>query len=219
MKPDSTQGSLDRAEGRPLSRSAYGAGRITTFATMGVLAGSVPLPWVPDAIARRVRGAMIHDVAARHGLSVTPEARAVLCEPSGMEGPRGVMGQAMTFVATRLLSRFGPLALVQPVRAGLATFLLGHLFHRYLESTRSERAVRIDVEEARRVRRAIDRALIHMVTAEVRPAADDGASAPEDLRDPTTAVLDSGLIAAASFPGWLLRRLDAAFDDVYARAG
>jgi hypothetical protein len=219
MKPESPQGNLERAEARELSHAAHDAGRISTYATMGVLAGSVPLPWVPDAIARRLRGAMLHDMAARHGLSLTPEARAVLCEPSGMEGPRGVMGQAMTFVATKILSRFGPLALVQPVRAGLATFLLGHLFRRYLENTRAERAVRIDVEEARRVRRAIDQALFHMVTADVRPTPDDAASAPEDLRDPTTAVVDSGFIAAASFPSWLLRRLDAAFDDVYVRAG
>jgi hypothetical protein len=218
MKPDSTPGNIDRAEGRPLSRNAHSPGRLGTYATMGVLAGSVPLPWVPDAIARRLRGAMVHDVAARHGLSITPEARKVLCEPSGMEGPRGLLGQAIKFAAGKALARFGPLALVQPFRTGLATFILGHLFQRYLDAARTDRAVRIDVDEARRVRQAIDQALVHMITAEVRPAPDDASTSPEDLRDPTTAVFDSAFIAAASLPSWFLRRLEAAFDDVYARA-
>ena len=218
MKPESPQGNLDRAEGRPLSRNAHGPGRLGTFTTIGVLAGSVPLPWIPDALARRLRGAMVHDVAARHGLSLTPEARAILSEPSGIEGPRGVIGQAIKFATSKVLARFGPLALINPVRTGLATFVLGYLFNRYLEATRTDRAVRIDIEEARRVRQAIDQALFHLVTAEIRPASDDAPNAAEDLRDPTTAVFDSAFIAAASVPGWFMRRLDAAFDDVYARA-
>lgn len=213
--PDET---IDRAAGRPLTRGAPGPGRIASFATMGVLAGTVPLPWVPDVISRRVRGAMVHDVAARHGLSLTPEARSVLAEPSGTEGPRGVVGQATVFVATKVLARFGPLGFLPPVRSGVATFLLGYLFHRYLETARADRSVRIDVDEARKVRRAIDQALLHMVTADVHVSPDDGASAPEDLRDPTTAIFDSAIIAVAGAPSWLLRRLDAAFDDVYARA-
>ena len=72
-----------------LGRPQFGGGRLGTYTMMGAASGVVPLPWVPDAIVRRVRGALIHDLTARHGLSLTPEARTVLIEPSGADGPRG----------------------------------------------------------------------------------------------------------------------------------
>src|SRR5271154_3773887 len=110
-----------------LARHASGPGRVGTYAMLGAAAGSVPLPWLPDAVARRVRGAMAHDIAARHGLSLTREARDLLSEPAGTEGPRGIGGQALRFFTRRVLGRFGPLAMVGPIRGGVETFVLGHL--------------------------------------------------------------------------------------------
>jgi hypothetical protein len=183
---------------------------------MGAATGVVPLPWVPDAIARRVRGALVHDIASRHGVSLTPEARQVLVEPAGTEGPRGFLKQGVTFAVTRVLGRFGPLAAIGPVRSALGTFVLGHLFHRYLDLSRSIRSVRMDVEEARRVRRAIDQALVYALTTEPRPSREDAPFAPEDLREQSTQVVDGVIIGIASLPGWVVRRLDAAFDEVLA---
>src|SRR5271170_5741091 len=152
---------------RPLAQPSVGPGRVGTYAALGAAAGSVPLPWLPDAFARRVRGALAQDLAARHGLSITREARDLLSEPAGTEGPRSVGAQAMRFVTRRLLGRFGPLGFVPPIRSGLETFVLGHLFARYLDGLRTERAARIDVQEAREVRRAIDRALLLSVSPEL----------------------------------------------------
>lgn len=196
-----------------LGRPQFGGGRLGTYTMLGAASGIVPLPWVPDAIVRRVRGALVHDLTARHGLSLTPEARAVLIEPSGGDGPKSYVQQGVTFAVTRVLGRFGPLAMLGPFRTALGTFVLGHLLERYLDTARVVRSVRIDVDEARRVRRAIDQALVYALTTEGKGARENPPFAPEDLRDQSTQIVDGALITIASAPGWLVRRLDAAFDE------
>jgi hypothetical protein len=214
---DSDAEALEREVARPLARPTVGPGRVGTYAALGAAAGSVPLPWLPDAFTRRVRGALAQDVAARHGLSLTPEARDLLSEPAGTEGPRGVGAQAMRFVTRKLLGRFGPLAIVPPIRSGLETFMLGHLFARYLGGLRTERAARIDVHEARELRRAIDRALVLAVSPEVHSHLDGPRHAPEELRDTFTQVVDGVLMTFAGAPEWMLRRIEAAFDEALSR--
>jgi len=196
---------------RPVDR-----GRLGVYAAIGASLGSVLVPWLPDALARRVRGALVHDVAARHGLSLTPEARDLLSEPSGPDGPRGLLSQALRFLGVRLalraLTSFGPIALVWPLRNGLGMYLLGHLFDRYLELARTERAVRIDVEEARRVRLAVDGAILRALTV-VTPSVDEP-TIIDDQRDPGAIVVDTVLGLAAGVPGRLMARLEAAFDEL-----
>jgi hypothetical protein len=209
---------LSEATARGLSRRSVGPGRVGTYAALGAAAGTVPLPWLPDVAARRVRGALVQDIAARGGLSLTRDARDLLSEPAGTEGPRGVGAQAVRFVTRRLLGRFGPLAFAAPLRSGVETFVLGHLFARYLEGSRVERSTRIDVEEARRVRRAIDRAIILVVSPEVHAQIETRPQAPEELRDPVTQLVDGVLMTFASAPEWVLRRLEAAFDDAIVRS-
>jgi hypothetical protein len=196
------------------------AGRIGVYTALGAGVAFVPLPWLPDSLSRRIRGALVHDVAVRHGLSLTRDARDVLSEPVGPDGPRSLLSQAARFLGARFavktLTRFGPMGLVWPARAALLTFTLGHLFDRYLELGRIERAVRIDADEARRVRQAIDGALARALTV-------DAGFAPEpttidDQRDAMTALLDGVLGVAAGVPGWLVKRLDAAFDDLLVHA-
>src|SRR4051794_34673723 len=64
-----------------LGRPQLGGGRLGTYTMLGAVTGVVPLPWLPDVVARRIRGALVHDLTSRHGLSITPEARAALVEP------------------------------------------------------------------------------------------------------------------------------------------
>lgn len=197
-----------------LGRRQLGGGRLGTYTILGAACGIVPLPWIPDATVRRVRGALVHDLTSRHGLSLTPEARILLVEPNGTEGPRGILRQGAKFALGRVLGRIGPFGLVGPVRSALGTYVLGHLLQRYLETARTARSVRIDVEEARRVRRAIDQALLYALTTEARPSREDAPFAPEDLREGSEHIVDGVLISIANMPGWLVRRLDAAFDEV-----
>ena len=206
---------LESREGAgPLAARSLGPSRIGVYTALGSLTGVVPLPWVPDAVVRRIRGALVHEIASRHGLSLTPEARRILANTSGVEGPRGLLAEAVVFASTKILGRLGPLAFLAPIRLGVTTFLLGHLFHRYLETARHGRAVRIDAEEARRIRRAVDQAVLYVFTTEADGEKFQIPRAPEDLRDGTTQLLDSVLISVANVPAWLVRRVEIAFDEL-----
>ncbi|MDB4941090.1 MAG: hypothetical protein JWP97_624 [Labilithrix sp.] len=199
-----------------LARNQLGGGRLGTYTALGAACGVVPLPWVPDATVRRVRGALVHDVTARRGLSLSPEARKILVEPNGTEGPRGFFSQGARFAASKVLGRLGPFALIGPFRSALGTYALGHLLQRYLDTARDDRSVRIDVEEARIVRSAIDQSLVRALTTDAVPARDEMPFAPEDLREQGEQLVDGVLISMAGLPGWVVRRLDAAFDEVLA---
>jgi hypothetical protein len=203
----------DDVESLPsLARPVVDPGRLGVYAAMGATVGAVPLPWVPDSLVRRVRGAVAHDVAVRHGVSLTNEAREVLSEPSGA---RGVLAQTTRFVGVRLaarfLGRFGPVRWVWPVRNAVQTYVLGRLFDRYLQHGRTDRAVRVDAGEARRVRKAIDDALLRTLSVEV-PRREEP-TVIDDQRDATTAFVDGLLGLVAGTPSRLGDRLDAAFDD------
>ena len=110
------------------------------------------------------------------------------------------------------MTSFGPIALVWPLRNGLGTYLLGHLFDRYLELARTERAVRVDVEEARRVRLAIDGAILRALTV-VTPSLEEP-TIIDDQRDAGAVVIDTVLGLAAGLPARLMSRLEAAFDEL-----
>src|ERR1019366_4092896 len=203
------------ARSRPVDR-----GRLGVYAAIGASLGSVPIPWLPDALARRVRGALVHDVASPHGPSPPRDARGVLADRSGPDGPRGLFLQAVRFVgvrvALRILTGFGPVRLVWPIRDALGTYLLGHLFDRYLDLSRTERAVRIDVEEAPRVRLAVDGAVLRALTVVTAPLHESPAI--DDQRDAADVFVDAVLGAAAGFPAKAMRRLEAAFDELLTQA-
>ncbi|HEY1696745.1 MAG TPA: hypothetical protein VGG39_31500 [Polyangiaceae bacterium] len=200
------------------SRSAVEPGRLGVYAGIGAAIGAVPLPWLPDALVRRVRGAVVHDVAVRHGVSLSMEARDVLSEPAGPDGPRGLLAQTLRFVgmrfATRAFNRLRPARMLWPARNALETYVLGHLFDRYLDLERTERAVRIDATEARRIRQAVDGALARAITVEPPPAQEP--TVIDDQRDAVTAFVDGLLGIVAGLPHRLTGRLDAAFDDLLA---
>jgi hypothetical protein len=191
------------------------AGRLGAFTLLAAATGSIPLPWVPSVLARRVRGALVQDIVARHGLSLSPGARDAFAEPDRREKSKSVAQEAMRFLTTRVLGRLGPMGIFPPVRSGLDTFVLGHLLSRYLVS-RQEASVRIHEEEAIALRRIIDRSLVHTLTAGIEGHPETFDPPPEDLRDEVTQAVDGVLIATATVPSWLVRRLDAAFDDMLA---
>jgi hypothetical protein len=206
----------DDAEATPTlaSRAPVERGRLGVYAALGASAGALPLPWLPSTLARRVRGALVNDVASRHGTSLTPEARAVLADPHGPDVPQGFVGRAARYLGARVLARFGPLGALFPLRYATQTYVLGYLFDRYLEVSRRERSVRIAAPEALRVRRAIDGAVLRALTVEAAPIPEP--VVVDDQRDPTTALVDGLMGAVAGLPTRVLRRLDAAFDELLA---
>jgi hypothetical protein len=118
-------------------------------------------------------------------------------------------------LAVQALTRFGPVGLMWPARAAVGTFALGHLFDRYVGSRRTERAVRIDENEARRIRKAVEGAILRAFGT--RPSPVTQPPAIDEQRDPATILVDGVLSLAAGLPGRVLDHLDTAFDELLAR--
>src|SRR5574338_286280 len=112
------------------ARDRLGTGRLGSYAVMGAAVGSIPIPILPGALGTRLRGALLFDIARRHGLSLSKEARAILAAPFGPPALRGTIGHVVGFAAMRVLGRFGPLSALGPLRSGASAYVLGRLFHR-----------------------------------------------------------------------------------------
>jgi hypothetical protein len=110
-----------------------------------------------------------------------------------------------------MLGKFGPLGFVGPVGAGALTYILGRLFFRYVSELREDPTVRIDADEARKVRKAMEQAVFRAFSTAAESEHLEPIE-PEDVRDEVTKLTDGLIATAASLPSWLTRRLDAAFD-------
>jgi hypothetical protein len=205
MSTSSSQTSAASTEHPPAGRLA-----ILTALVMG--ANAVPLPLLPDLVIARVRGAIAHDTAARHGLSLTRDARAVLA--SADPESRALARKAGEAVLRQVAKRLGPLAVVATLSRGLEAYALGLLFDRYIQRFRASGSVRIDIDEARRIRDAIDHSVVRVLSPALRPALTTVRPGAEDLRTEATRFLDSILLTGASLPSYFERRLEAAFDEI-----
>jgi uncharacterized protein (DUF697 family) len=190
------------------------AGRLTVMMAYAVAATVIPIPFLPDRVLSRVRGALIYDITARHGLSLTSDARAALAAPDSEM--RTKLARTAESLARQLLRRVRPLGIVSSASRGLELYALGLLMERYVTRTRTTAAVRMHLEEARMVREAIDRALLRAFSPSLRPAITTMGEGVEDLRDEFTRWIDALLLTGASVPSYLQRRLEAAFDEIVA---
>jgi hypothetical protein len=192
--------------------SAPPTGRLAVMTAYAVAATAIPIPFVPDRVLALVRGALVHDVAARHGLSLTSDARAVLAEPDSEARTR--MVRAAESLARQVLRRLRPVGILSSASRGVELYSLGLLLERYVTHVRTTGAVRMHVEEARLVRDAIDRSALRALSPSVRPALTVMSEGHEDLRDELTRWIDALLLTSASLPSYLERRLEAAFDEI-----
>jgi hypothetical protein len=185
-------------------------GRTFVLSALAVTVASLPVPFVPREALTRVRGALAHDVAASAGLVLTTDARAVL---AAAEPPSSsLVRSAVERVARRTLRGLVPVGgLVAAVR-GLEVWALGHLFQRWIEVHRPKGSIRVHQDEAERVRTAIGQALVRALTPSVSARQVTQAPPVEDLRDEFTKSVDELLLAGAKLPGYLVRRLESAFD-------
>jgi hypothetical protein len=194
--------------------SAPPTGRLAMMTAYAVAATVIPVPFVPDRVLVLVRGAVVHDVVSRHGLSLTTDARAALAEPDTEARTRLV--HTAESVARRLLRRLRPLVVITAASRGIELYALGFLLERYVEQVRAAGAVRMHLEEARLVREAIDRSILRALSPSLRPSPTTLGEGAEDLRDEFTRWIDAILLTSAALPSYLERRLEAAFDEIVA---
>ncbi|WP_272419352.1 hypothetical protein [Polyangium jinanense] len=192
---------------------------VLSAAAMGALA--IPLPILPDRIVTRLRGALAHDTATRHGISLTTDARLILANVDSEQNAARALGRkAAEAIGLAILKRgLGPLGALTNLARALEVFAFGHLFDRYVAQVRRSGAVRIHAEEARKIRETIDRAFLHAFSPMLRPTPITLPDSIEDLRDEFTRWIDTAILTGASLPSYVERRLEAAFDEVVSQNG
>jgi hypothetical protein len=186
------------------------SGRLAVMTAYAVAAAAIPIPILPDRMLIRVRGAVVHDIVSRHGLSLTSDARAMLADPDSEQRTR--MVKVAETIVRQVLRRLKPLGAINSVSRGLEVFALGLLLERYITTVRPTGQVRMHLEEARKVRGMIDRAALRAFSPSLKPGEAILADGLEDLRDELTRWVDAILLTSAALPSYLERRLEAAFD-------
>jgi hypothetical protein len=195
------------------------SGRLAILSGLSLAAAAIPVPFLPDRVVFQIRGAVAQDIASRHGLSLTTDARRILAESSGESPVRDMLKGALGFLSRTFLRRLGPLAAVMSASNAVEVFALGHLFERYLDRHRGSNTVRIHADEARALRRLLDAAAVKALSPALKPDPVPLLPGVEDLRDEFTRWVDTVLLMSASLPGYVERRLDAAFDALVAEHG
>lgn len=190
------------------------SGRLALLTGFSLAASAIPLPFLPDRVVVQIRGAIVQDVVTRHNLSLTVDARAAFARTSASKPMRDLLRKGLGVLSKTVFKRLGPLALLSTAASGVEVFALGLLFEHYVVNHRPRGAVRIHAEEAVEVRDRIDRAIVRAFSPNLHPEPLPMLPGGEDLRDELTRWLDTAILAGASFPGYLERRLTAAFDEL-----
>lgn len=193
-------------------------GRLPVLTGMSLAVAAVPIPILPLRALGHVRGAVVHEVTTRHGLSLSSDAREALAAPSSADAVRAMFRRGVELMARRILRRIGPLAPLSAMARSFEVYALGHLLDRYCGEVRPPGTVRILEPEAQRVRRAIDAAVVAAFHPSTQPTTLHLREGAEDLRDEFTRWIDTALLGVASLPSYLQRRLDGAFDEIVERS-
>lgn len=194
-------------------------GRLAILTGMSLAAAAIPVPFLPDRVVLQIRGALVHDVCARHGLSLTTDGRRALAEPSAESPVREVLKSGLGILSKTVLKKLSPLTKLFTAAAALEVYAIGHLVDRYLERHRGAPSVRINGGEARALRKLIDAAVVRALSPTLHQENVPLLAAPEDLRDEFTRWIDTLILLGAGLPGYVERRLDTAFDAVIAEQG
>lgn len=214
------------AEDRGRHPAPVGGGSpMAVYAAAAGLAAAVPVPFVDSALGGLARGAALRRVASRHGVRLAGEAREILSRPLAAERSRS-WGAS---VVRRSLARIAaPLRIAVRLEDALMTCVAALLLDHYLATADRERGAPIGVDEARRLRGAIEHAAVAGAAGSLREAPGRFWTAlrealraaatpdPED-RSPAERLVDALLDAAADAPGEMGERMRAAFDDALGR--
>src|SRR5262245_66319129 len=99
------------------------SGRLAVLTAYAIAANAIPIPFLPDRVLLRIRGAIVQDVVSRYGISVTSDARKILADPSADQ--RRLLVRAAEGVARQLLKRVGPIGVITTIPSGPEVYALG----------------------------------------------------------------------------------------------
>ncbi len=195
------------------------------LAVASAFSGSVPIPVLPVRVVRALRGALAHDVLARHGIALAADARDVLADPGWIPTRGGgLVRDALQYLASRMFVRFAPLGTIAvPARTAYEVLAFGRLLERYVTLYRTRvgahgRAMRVDRAEAAQVRATIESAAMKAITVSLQGQIEPVREAPEDHRGLVDRLLDGAILGVTRLPDVVGARLDAAFDELAATA-
>ena len=126
------------------------------YAAATGVAGAIPIPFVDAVLSELARGSAMRRVAGRHGLSLSPEARAVLSMGGTVAATSS--GRARMLKAA-ISSAFAPFRIAARMEDAFGTLLAAVMFDRYLAKRTDDAASPLGEDEAIRWRRAMERAV------------------------------------------------------------
>jgi hypothetical protein len=201
---------------RPIPDTVLVAYGLLTGGARAVLPPVWDLPFV-----RTVRGALFDRLARGAGVTLTAEARRVLADLEEPASGRGVLEQAVRWVAGRFLPGA---AVADGTRNVLHTYGAGALFRRYLEAHRPEpRDPVLSGIEAENVRRALRFSISVLSVEHVRAIARLAAATFRDADGASEISLvqrygDAVVATIAEVPAAWLDVLDEAFRAQFEQA-
>lgn len=153
-----TQGTIDesieRPRGAPLAQQAGVS--VTVYATVAGLAGAVPVPLLDAVLSELARGAAMRRVARRHGVVLTPDARAILAGQGAVHATSTERGRLLK---SALSSFLAPFRIAARVEDAIGTLLAAILLDYFLRRPDRPRGAVLAEAEARQVRDAVERAV------------------------------------------------------------
>lgn len=222
VRGDSTAVPKRRAA-TPLARQAGAS--VTVYATITGLAGAVPVPMLDSVLSELSRGAAMRRVAKRHGVTLTPDARAVLASPGTVRATSTERGRLLKAALSSLLAPFRIAARLEDAVGTLfAAVLLDHFLRR---SDRPDGATLTEAE-ARQVRAATELAISGAgfdalksaplgLWAILKDALDALMRPDPEGRSPLERFVDEVLDGLADAPNDLVDTLTLHFDEALAR--
>lgn len=219
-------GELTRETPRALARPATGG--VVVYAAVAGAASVVPVPFVDAFLAKLARGSAMRRVAARRGVRLTPEGRAVLARP-GLSSPLGsAPARLLRSAITRALA---PIRIASRIEDATATFLSALLLDHYLATSDRRPGSPLGEREASVVRAAMEQAwadsgleALRTVPVGIAEIVAHAVKAAVQLdtegRGPVERFVDALLDGAADAPDDFAQRMRDHFDAaVAARSG
>lgn len=216
---------IERPRGAPLAQQAGVS--VTVYATVAGLAGAVPVPLLDAVLSELARGAAMRRVAKRHGVILTPDARAILAGPGSVHATSTERGRMLK---SALASFLAPFRIAARVEDAVGTLLAAILLDYFLRRPGRPRGAALSETEARRVRAAIERAIgdagfdalktIPLGIWKVVRRGFDALLTPDaEARSPLERFVDAVLDGLADAPDELVDGLIHSFDEALAEDG